>query len=441
MKTPAASIINVCLFTAFLFCLLQAGCGSGASEEIVIISPHSPEIRAEFSRGFSDWYEKKTGIRAEVKWLDVGGTGEAIKYIESRYKSNPEDVGVDIFFGGGDYPFIKLKGKELLRPCPLPEHILKPVPEELNGVPVYQKDYSWYGAALSGFGIVYNKEILKRNDLPVPLKWEDLGKDECFGWVASGDPRYSGSIHLMYEVLLQAYGWEKGWEVILKMGSNVQTFTKGGSSAAKDVSIGQAAYGLAIDFYAFIEILRYGGERLGFVLPADETVVTPDGIGLIKGGYNPKGAEAFLEYVMSEGQKLWLYKTGVPGGPADEALCRFPVRKDLYQTDRDKLAVKQNPYEGVQTIVYDGRKGGIRWQLVEDMIASFVITPHEDLKECRKKMIEKQIGRDEIFRVDLTEEEASELAGDWSKPDFALRRIQKMNEWTERARARYRSVD
>jgi ABC-type Fe3+ transport system substrate-binding protein len=347
---------------------------------------------------------------------------------------------VDLFFGGGDYPFIKLKSKKLLKSHQFSGKLLAEVPEQLNGVPLYQKDGSWYGAALSGFGIIYNKEILKRAGLPVPLKWEDLGREECHGWVASGDPRYSGSIHVMYEVLLQAYGWEKGWETILRMGSNVQAFTKGGSSAAKDVSIGQAAYGLAIDFYAFIEIFRYGADRLGFVLPSGETVVTPDGIGLISGGPNPEGAAAFLEYVMTEGQKLWLLKTGVPGGPVEEALCRFPVRKDLYKLDPSTLAVNQNPFEDVGTIVYNGRQGGMRWAILEDMIAAFVIIPHEDLKKCRKEMIRTKNDRKEIFTIGVSEEEAFELAQKWGKPEYALNRIRKMNEWTDSARKRYRSI-
>jgi len=250
------------------------GCGKDYQDEIVVISPHPPEVRNEFSRGFSEWYLQKQGKKIAVKWIDVGGTGECIEYILSRKKSG-EDIGVDIFFGGGKYPFLKLKREGMLAPRHIESRIRSKIPATIHGDRVYSKELLWFGAALSGFGIIYNKAILEKNNLQIPNKWQDIASQECFGWVASGDPRYSGSIQAMYEILLQAYGWEKGWEIIARIGGNVQQFEKGGSSAAKNVSRGQSAYGLSIDFYAFGEIARYGEDRIGFILPEGETVINP----------------------------------------------------------------------------------------------------------------------------------------------------------------------
>ncbi|MFH1708571.1 MAG: ABC transporter substrate-binding protein [Planctomycetota bacterium] len=424
-------------------CAAGLGCGRPAQDNLIIISPHPNEIRQEFEEGFADWYKQKTGRGVGIDWLDVGGTGEAVKYIVSRNTERLQAGGVDLFFGGGDYPFVKLGKEGLLVPHILNDWTLARIPPQINGVAVYQPDFSWYGAALSGFGIFFNKEVMKLRVLPLPNHWEDLARRECFGWVASGDPRYSGSMHMMYEVLLQAYGWEKGWNVICRLGGNTQTFTKGASSAAKDVSLGQAAYGLAIDFYAFIEIERYGATRLGFIHPEGETVITPDGIALLKGAPHPDTARAFIDYVMSDGQKLWILRPGLPGGPRHMAPCRFPVDATLYDLPPAQRAVPVNPYAITNTLSYDGGKGGRRWDIMGDLVAAYVITPHAELKACWEECIRQGVSDEAcaaFLRVDVTEAEAFELAQSWGKPAFADRRVQLMNQWTRSAVERYRKV-
>ena len=56
-----------------------------------------------------------------------------------------------------------------------------------------------------------------------------------------------------------------------------------------------------------------------------------DPIGLLRGARNKEAAEMFIAFVLSpEGQKLWNFKVGAPGGPVKYALRRLPVRKELY---------------------------------------------------------------------------------------------------------------
>jgi ABC-type Fe3+ transport system substrate-binding protein len=417
------------------------GCRKTADRELVIISPHSPEIRAEFSAGFSRWYKQRTAKIVEIKWLDVGGTGEVIEYIRSRNSGKRQAGGVDVFFGGGDFPYIKLAHDSLLVAFFPPDTVLSAIPPDINGAPIRGDASLWYGTAISGFGIIYNKEICRLNGLPFPDRWEELALPRFHGWVSSGDPRYSGSIHMMYEILLQAYGWEKGWDVIMRMAANVQTFTKGAGSSAKSVSIGQAAAGLAIDFYAFIEIERYGKERLGFVLPKNQTVVSADGIAILKNAPSIDIARMFMEYVLGEGQKLWILKKGVDGGPVFNALCRFPVDRRLYALDTAAVSVSGNPYELPMALHYNAALGGRRWAMLGDMLAAYIITPHEDLKQCYAAMAAGMVPAEKmarVFRVDITEKEALALASEWGKRDFALKKIKIMNEWTSAARKRYR---
>mgnify|MGYP006288923621 CR=1 FL=1 len=431
------------VFLGVILAAVSAGCGRDYRDELVVTSPHSPEIRNEFARGFSDWYLEKRGKNIDVQWLDVGGTGECIEYVLSR-REKGDDTGVDIFFGGGTFPFIRLEKENMLEPYVLRPRISAKIPAAIHGDPVYSPKELWYGAALSGFGIIFNRAILDDSGLPEPKTWKDLAQPECSGWVSSGDPRYSGSIQAMYEILLQAYGWEKGWEIIARIGANVQNFEKGGSSAAKNVSRGQAAYGLSIDFYAFGEIARYGRDRLGFVLPEGETVVNPDGIGLLKNAPNEKAAEDFIEYVLSEGQKLWMFRKGVKGGPVEKTLSRFSVDETLYDADPEKLAVTMNPFKIKSALDYDESRAGKRWSILGDLIAAFVIVPHRELKESWQEIIRQNLPEEEyarFFRIELTEARALELAETWDDKENAEKRIKLMNTWTENARQRFSSVE
>jgi hypothetical protein len=198
--------------------------------------------------------------------------------------------------------------------------------------------------------------------------------------------------------------------------------------------------GLAIDFYAFIEIERYGKDRLGFIMPQGKTVVSADGIAVLKNALSPEIAAMFMEYVLGEGQKLWILKKGIAGGPVEKPLCRFPVDTRLYKLDTAILSVSGNPFELPMSLRYDAKTGSKRWMLLNDMIASIIITPHRELKSCRSHLIKSNASAEEIsriLRIDISENEAADLAVKWSQRDFAMERIRLMNQWTTSAKKRY----
>ena len=62
--------------------------GSGAADELVIISPHNEAIRFEFTRAFADYYRKTTGRSVHIDWRLPGGTTEIIRYLNSEYEAS-----------------------------------------------------------------------------------------------------------------------------------------------------------------------------------------------------------------------------------------------------------------------------------------------------------------------------------------------------------------
>ena len=410
------------------------------ADRLALISPHWEGIRYEFERAFKARYLNETGRRIELDWMDVGGSSETLRYIESEYRNKPQGIGIDIFFGGGYEPYLALKKARLLETYVLPEALLDKIPRSLAGVPLYDPEYTWYGATVAGFGIVYNKVVLELAKLPLINTWEDLASPRVFGWVGSSDPRKSGSVHMVYEIILQAYGWEKGWRIITGLGANVRSFTNSASQTPKDVALGEVAYGLAIDFYAWAQVKEAGADKIGFVMPDNLTIITPDAIGILKGAPNREVAEAFIRFVMSEeGQKLWLLAEKTPGGPQRFQLNRFSVLPSLYALPQENTAVKLDPFSWRSDFTFDPKLSTERWSIVNDLIGALVIDQKSLLTRGWKAALDKGALSEQEWQrlaaMPVSGDEALAMARTkWRDPEF---RNQKLNEWTHFARSKY----
>lgn len=407
-----------------------------AQDELVLLSPHWEGVRKEFTDAFQNHYRTNTGREVDLKWLDVGGASDILKYIRSEYKNKPDGIGVDLFFGGGTDPYIELKHQGMLVPYRVPDDILNELQTHLNGVPLYDEDYMWYAATMAGFGIIYNKVVLERLGLPEPNTWEDLAQPQVFSWVGSADPRKSGSVHMAYEIILQAYGWEHGWQIVTALGANVRGFASNAAQTPKDVALGEVAYGLAIDSYAWAQVREAGEEMIGFIMPEGLTLVNGDAIGMLKGAANPSVAKQFINFVLSEaGQKLWLLRQGEPDGPQGFELSKFSVMPALYDKVGNRSAVKLNPFLWRSEFKYDAPTGSARWGVVNDLIGTQIIDVHAQLQEKWQQIIKTDGGRPVVIgKVPVDEGQAKALAGNWRDPAV---RNQTLQDWSAFARGKY----
>jgi iron(III) transport system substrate-binding protein len=436
-------------FTTIILCLVVVVSGGHsvfASDQLVIISPHPEGIESEFNRTFRAWYQRTTGKVVEVEWIDRGGTSSDFRFIESEFQRVPNGIGVDIFFGGGTDNYLKLADKGLLESYKLPESLLKRIPKALYGIPVYDPEYRWYGAALSSFGIMYNEEFRQLVGLPQVTAWKDLTHPDLLRWVGAADPRESGSAHMMYEIILQGYEWEKGFELITQLGANVRGFSAGANAIPRDVAAGQVIYGMAIDFYAYGKIAEVGEAKIKYLVPSDAAVVSPDSIGILKGAPNLPVAQKFLEFVLSdEAQKLWVLKDTDPEGPKWKGgLNRASVVPGLYDELGERCIVP-NPFtRDITPIQYDAVKGGVRWDIVNDLIGAIVIDPHKDLvdawkaiKKCKDPQ-KREAAMQALARLPITEAEAMQFAqNNWKNQNF---RNQKLKEWGQFATQKFKEA-
>ena len=429
-----------------VLCLLALSPLSSAQDELIIISPHPEGIETEFGTNFEKWYQEQTGRTIKTDWRDVGGTSSNYRFIESEFKRVPDGIGIDIFFGGGTDNYLRLSNMGWLHAYKLPDAQLKQMMQSFQGIPLYDAEHQWYGAALSSFGIMYNDELREMLQLPKATAWQDLGDFALLGKIGAADPRESGSAHMVYEIILQTVGWEEGFALLTKIGGNVRGFSAGANAIPTDVVAGQVIYGLAIDFYAYGQIAVIGADKIKYIVPADGAVVTADPIAILKGAPNLPVAQKFLEFVLSDdAQKLWMLRNDDPEGPKWKGgLNRASVLPTLYDKLGERCIVP-NPFamEGTP-FQYDSDKGGNRWNIVNDLFGVLIIDSHKDLvnawkaiRKC-KDPAKREAAIAVLTKMPITEEEAMQMAtADWKDPSI---RNEKIKEWGQFAKEKFKEA-
>ena len=445
MRLTKLMIIVLTIFTVYLPLNVQAE----ADAKLVIISPHWEGIQTEYETAFAAWYLDMYVETVEIEWIDVGGTSDDVKYIDSNFETTPDGIGIDIFWGGGVDPYIAEAELGHLHPYEVSSEVLDKIPATFAGIPMYDSEYLWYGTAISGFGIIYNMPVIELESLPTPSTWEDLTDPDLLGWVGSADPRHSGSTHMCYEIILQAYGWDEGLDIITKMGANIRTFPESSSSVPKSVGASEIATGLAIDFYAWAQVAQVGAENIGYVMPEGLTVLNPDSIAILKGAPNMEVAERFLEYTLSEeGQTIWMLPVGAEGGPSEFLLGRMCVIPDLYTSIGEASIVPINPFELQSSLEYDPDLGSDRYSFVNDVVGALIIDTHEELVAAWEAIIEAEEALDaagktstkldeakaKLVEVPLSADDASALYEEWGDAET---RNQYISEWHGTATEKY----
>jgi len=443
-----------------------------ADDTVVIITPHNEAIRHEYSVGFSAWWKERTGRTVQVDWRVIGGTSEITRFLESEYVQSfqnhwtkqlgkpwstdvqaaftnhrlPKDAspaalearqaflasnvgcGIDVFFGGGSFDFIRQANAGRIVDSGLmqkhPEWFNERViPAEFTGEPYLDKQGRWIGAVLSSYGMLYNHDSLRRLGIKnPPRQWEDIADPAYEGEVALCDPTKSSSIAKAFENVIQQQmyrewdrlvretglprkelearavraGWERGLSILQRIGANARYFTDSSQKPPIDVLHGNSAVGMCIDFYGRYQeesaSQRSGEKRLGYYSPPDGTVLSPDPIALMRGAPNRDVGVAFIEYVLSmEGQKLWNFKVGTEGGPNRFALRRLPIRRDFYEQEAYKPLrsdPNENPYAGENPLIYNPTwTSGDTFRAMAFVIRVMCLDTHPELVHAWREII------------------------------------------------------
>lgn len=362
---------------------------AGEAAEVIVITASTEQIRTELAAGFDRWHRVRHGRPARVLWSTPGGAVEIRRALLSAWESRlrqglPVGGDADVLLGGGSFEFDALRRPvrvtvdgqtreaTVLEPVHLPASVLEGCygQARLAGQPLYDPDGWWYGVALSTFGIVWNQRALDELGVPAPTRWADLADARLRGRVCMVNPSQSGSILTAFESVVQRVGWRRGMAILRRAAANARAFAPSGTRGPIDVASGEAAMGVAIDFYArsqaqaLVDAADAPGkaavaDRVRFVAPRGESAVDADPVAMLRNPPHRETAAAFVEFLLSpEAQRLWQFRAGSSGGPERFELRRMPVMASLYAHESDRFTDRIDPFADASSPAH--REPGMR---------------------------------------------------------------------------------
>lgn len=355
LKTIAAAM----LMSAAMIITVQAQDGG----KVTVITSFSKDVTDPFKAGFE---AANPGFTLDVQ---NKSTSSGVKFVDETKGNNQ----VDLFWASAPDAFENLKGRDLLAKF---TPSVTGLPEKVGSYPVNDPQGYYFGFAASGYGIMSNARYLEANSLPQPSEWSDLLKPEYHDHIAIAAPSRSGTTHLTIETILQGEGWEKGWATLTGIGGNLQQVTERSFGVPDAVNSGQTGIGIVIDFFAFSA--QASGFPVSFSYPSVTTVV-PANIGIIANAPNQKGAEAFVNYLLSEkGQAVLLEPT----------IRRLPINPALYAKAPEGFP---NPFEDPRfqsMITFDSDISKKRTDVVDALFDQLVTFQLDSLRDATKAIHE-----------------------------------------------------
>ncbi len=280
--------------------LLAAALGLGTlmgapaiAQSITVYTAHAPEIYQAVVPKF----EAATGIRVE---LVQAGSGDIVQ----RARAEAANPIADVIWSIGGEALEANSG--LLEPY---------TPAEIDKInPLYLGGTNWLPYTAIPMAFIVNTNLVP--DGEEPTTWADLADPKWKGRVAFAGADGSGSAFIQMATVLHVYGEEEGWKLFEKMMANF-VITNSSGAVPRGTAGGEYAVGLTLEEAAY----RYvtGGAPVKIVYPADGNYAGADAVALVRGGPNPEGGKAFIDFVLSAEIQGFLV----------EAMKRRSVRTDV----------------------------------------------------------------------------------------------------------------
>lgn len=343
--------------------LMSAAAWTGALAQdggkVTVVTSFSKDVTDPLKAGFE---AANPGYILDVQ---NKSTSSGVKYLD-EIKANNQ---VDLFWASAPDAFDSLKSKKLLTKF---TPSVTGLPEKVGSYSINDPDGYYFGFAASGYGIMWNERYLEANGLPKPAEWGDLAKPEYYDHIAIAAPSRSGTTHLTIETILQGEGWDKGWGTLKAMGGNLQQVTERSFGVPDAVNSGQTGIGVVIDFFAFSA--QASGFPVGFAYPSVTTVV-PANVAIVANAPNQKGAEAFINYLLSEpGQTVLL----------EPSIRRLPINPALYAKAPEGFP---NPFKDARfqsMITFDSNVSKQRTDVVDTLYDQLISFQLDNLKAATK---------------------------------------------------------
>jgi len=351
----------------FLLAFLFAFTAGAAAKDVVIVTSFPKELFETYKKAFE---LKNPGITVVI---NAKQTNAGVTYLRET-RAKPE---ADLFWVSAPDAFQTLNSDGLLERYSPPKEIMARIPAKIGNFPIHDPDGKYFGFAISGYGLMWNKNYLKAHKLPAPKEWTDLTYPRYYNHLVISAPSRSGTTHLTIETILQDYGWEKGWALLLNAGGNMGSITERSFGVPEAVISGQYGIGVVIDFFGLSAIAS--GQPVEFAYPSLTSVV-PASVGIVKGGPNPQEARTFVNYLLSEAGQMVLFAPEI---------ARLPVIPDLYaKAPKDYPNPFKKKMGGVE---FNDELSSGRRDVVNSLCDHIITFRHNELRDAWKSIYNAEV--------------------------------------------------
>lgn len=273
-------------------------------------------------------FTRRTGIPVEALSVAAAGT------LAARIRAEKDRPRADIFVGGSADFHTPLAREGLLLAY------RSPAAAEARISPAYlDPDGFWHGWYLGALSIIINtdrwdREMAPRR-IPKPATWDDLIRPEFRGHFIMPSPITTGGGYIFVAAQIFRLGEDRAWAYLRALNTNASQYTP---TAPGTITLMARGEGIVAMQWAHEGI----GARLAGQQPL-ETLVPPDtafeigAVSIIKGGPNPEGARAYVDFLMSRTPQVINAAYGF----------RYPVRADV------PVPMGATPFDQLKFVRYD----------------------------------------------------------------------------------------
>jgi iron(III) transport system substrate-binding protein len=269
---------------SLLLLALLAGCGGGGGKtELIVYSPHGPDLLKSVEERFEARHPD-----VDVQWVDMGSQ-EILDRLRSE-KANPQ---ADVWYGAPNAMFATAAEEGLLQPVQ---------PVWATGVSGRSDlDGRYYGIYLTPEVIAYNTEVI--DSASAPKDWDDVLDPRWRGEVLIRDPLASGTMRTIFGMFilrsLEATGdTAAGWDWLRRLDRQTKEYVLNPTLLYQKLARREGL--ITLWDLPDIEALKSKtGYPIGYTVPSSGTPVVVDGVAVVKGAPHPELAREFVEFVGS----------------------------------------------------------------------------------------------------------------------------------------------
>jgi iron(III) transport system substrate-binding protein len=261
--------------------------------------------KEELAKPVVEKFEKDTGIDVQALYSD----GKVINKIAEEKNNVQADLLISNDAGEMEY----LRTQGLLESS-------EPSGVDTIDAKYRSEDNSWIGLSARSRIFMYNKDLIKPEELPQTI--EDLADDKYnkqFMITRGGN----GSMVAHVSALRKLWGDEKTLSWLKKIKKNAGAIVEGHSDIRKAVGAGEYKFGLVNNYYYHLQLSEPSDNNVGAVYPdqaegQNGIFVNAAGVANIKDGPNRASTLKFLEWLLKEeNQKEFSFASKeVPVNPA-----------------------------------------------------------------------------------------------------------------------------